>query len=115
MILGRRFVVKDVDGAVVGGDYGVEAAVVVQVADCHATTEPRLAKNGAGGGGDVNELFAGVAEKKHRLAVVQIGVAELDGVEVVALGDEQVFPAVVVVIQEADAPAGVRHGGASNA
>jgi len=46
---------------------------------------------------------------------VEIGITQLDGVEVVALSDEEILPAVVVVVEEADAPSGMRHSGASNA
>src|SRR6267378_6923327 len=115
MILRGRFVAENVDGAVVRGDHGIEAAVIINVADGHAAAEPGLLKNGAGVGGDVHELFAGVAKEKHRFAIVKIGIVELDGVEVVALRDEKIFPAIVVVIQKANAPSGVQHGGARHA
>ncbi len=115
MILRGRFVVKYADGAIVGGDDGVEAAVIVNVADGHAAAEPGLMKDGAGVRGDIHELFAGVSKKKHRFAIVKVGIVEFDGVKVMALSDEKIFPAVVVVIQKANTPSGVQQSGASDA
>ena len=46
---------------------------------------------------------------------MKVGIVELDGVEVVALSDEKIFPAVIVVIQKANAPSGVQHSGAGDA
>src|SRR5207249_8225895 len=45
---------------------------------------------------------------------MQIGIAQLDGVEVVALGDEEIFPAIVVIVEETDAPPRVGHGEAGD-
>src|SRR5438034_10412809 len=94
VILRGSFVVENVDGAIVGGDDGVEAAVVVDVTDGHAAAQPRLAEDDAGGGGNVDELFARVAEEEHGFAEVAIGITQLDGVEVVALSDEEILPEI---------------------
>src|SRR5438105_14204540 len=45
---------------------------------------------------------------------MQIGIAQLDGVEVVALGDEEIFPAIVVIVEETGAPPRVGHGEAGD-
>src|SRR5207244_6799938 len=84
MVLRGRFVAHDVDRAVVGGNDGVETAVVIDVANGHAAAQPRLAENDARCSGNVDELFAGVAQKKHGFAVMEIGIADLDGVKIVA-------------------------------
>src|SRR5713226_1235981 len=115
MILRWRFVVKNVDGAVVRGNDGVEAAVIIDVADGHAAAKPGPLKNGAGVRGDIHELFAGVSKKKHRFAIAEIWVVQFNSVQVVALRDKEIFPSIVVVIQKANAPSGVQHGGARNA
>ena len=65
---------KNVDGAVVGGDNGVEAAVIVNVANGHAAAKPGLMKDNAGVRGDIHELFAGVSNEKHRFAIVKVGI-----------------------------------------
>src|SRR5437762_6225331 len=115
MVLRGRFVAKDVDRAVVGGNDGVETAIVIDVADGHAAAQPRLAEDGAGCTRNVDKIFAGVAQKKHGFAVMEIGIAELDGVKIVALGDQEILPTVIVVVEEAYAPSGVGHGDASDA
>ena len=74
MILRGRFVVKNVDGPVVGRDDGVEVAVIVNVADGHAATKPGLMKDGTGVRGDIHELFAGVSNEKHRFAIMKVGI-----------------------------------------
>src|SRR5207249_8309283 len=115
MVLRGRFVAHDVDRAVVGGNDGVETAVVIDVANGHAAAQPRLAENDARCSGNVDELFTGVAQKKHGFAVMEIGIADLDGVKIVALGDQEILPTVIVVVEEAYAPSGVGHGDASDA
>src|SRR5260370_11422017 len=114
MILGWRFVVKNVDGAVVRGNEGVEAVAVIDVADGHAAAKPGPLKNGAGVRGDIHEILAGVSKKKHRFAIAEIWVVQFNRVQVVALRDKEIVPSIVVVIQKANAPSGVQHGGARN-
>ena len=91
MIGGGGFVVEDVGGAAVGGDDGVDTAVVVEVTYGHTAADPGLLEDGAGLGGDVDEALAGVVGEEHGLPVVQLREVEFDGVEVVALGDEEVL------------------------
>src|SRR5260370_33535836 len=62
----------------------------------------------------MHELSAGGSKKKHRFAIAEIWVVEFNSVQVVALRDKKIFPSIVVVIQKANAPSGVRHGGARN-
>src|SRR6202022_476937 len=100
-------------GAVVGGNDDVDAAVVVDVADGQAAAEPRLPEDCAGVGGHVYEAVAGVTDQKHWLAIVKIGIVDLHSIEIVALGNDEIFPAVIVIIEEASAPAGVKHGDAA--
>ena len=112
---GFDFVAEDVGGATVGGDDGVDAAIVVEVSGGEASCDPGLLEDGSGLGGDVDESVAGVVGEEHGLLVVELRVVEADGVEVVALDDEEIFAAVVVVVEEVDAPAGVEEGDASDA
>src|ERR1700737_2559014 len=102
-------------GAVVGGNDDVDAAVVVDVADGQAAAEPGLPEDGAGVGGHVYEAVAGVTDQKHWLAIVKIGIVDLHSVEIVALGNDEIFPAVIVIVEEASAPARVKHGDAAEA
>src|SRR2546425_633609 len=64
-------------------------------------------------GGDIHEAVAGIAREEHWLAVMQVRILLLNRVEIVPLRDEKVLPAVVVVIEEANAPPGMQHGDAA--
>src|SRR2546426_262928 len=64
-------------------------------------------------GGDIHEAVAGIAREEHWLAVIQVRILLLNRVEIVPLRDEKVLPAVVVVIEEANAPPGMQHGDAA--
>ena len=88
VILRGSFIVKDVGGAVVGGDDDVDAAIIVDVTDGEAAAKPALLEDRAGLRRDVHEGGAGVAEEKHRLLVAEVGIIDLDGVEIVALRDD---------------------------
>src|SRR5580658_9400714 len=81
-------------------DY-IHPAVIVQVAERGATA----------GDGFVSSRICTfkaavvIQRKKRRLQILDRGVVFFDVVEDVSLNDEQVFPAVVIKIFEADAPA----------
>ena len=57
--------------------------------------------------------MASIAEQQHRLAVMQVGVVDFHRVEIVTLGDDEVLPAIVVVIEESRAPTGMLHSEAA--
>ena len=55
----------------------------------------------AGGGRNVHELLTLLISQQERwFAVTHIGIVHLDGVDHVRLNDQQVFPAVVVIIEK---------------
>lgn len=45
---------------------------------------------------------------------MKIGIIDLDGVQIMALRDQEILPAIIVVVKEAVAPAGVGHADAAN-
>src|SRR5882724_12247209 len=107
VVAGRDLVVKHVCRPIVGGDDGIDAAIVVQVAYRETAAHPCLLKDSTRFRRDIHEALAGVARQQHRLLIAKLRKVELDGVEVVALSDEQVLPSVVVVVEKANTPAGV--------
>jgi len=46
---------------------------------------------------------------------VKVGVVQLNRVEIMALGDEEILPAIIIIVEKADAPAGMLHSGARQA
>ena len=64
-------------------------------------------ENAAGLRGNIHEPVAGIARQQHRFAVAQVGKVQFDGVEIVALRDQQIFPSVVVIVEKAHSPARV--------
>src|ERR1700722_4144423 len=109
VIGGDRFVAKDVSGAIVGGNHGVDTTIIVQVTGSQSAADPGLLKDFSGTGGHVHKAVPVIAEQEKRLAIAEIGIAELDSVEIVALGNQEVLPAVIVVVEKNGNPAGVRH------
>src|SRR4029077_15227972 len=97
------------------GYHGIDAAIVVNIADSHAAGHPGLVKNSTGVPRNVGEIAAHIAEEQHRLAVVKGGIIQLNSVEIMSLGDEKIFPAIIVIVEEAHPPAGMLHGGAREA
>src|SRR5580704_11015401 len=85
-----RLVVQNIGGAVIGGDNGIDAAVVVDIADGHTASCPRLMEDFAGLGRHVRKTLAVVVCQKHRLFVVQLRIVEFDGIEIVTLCDEEI-------------------------
>ena len=83
------------------GDHNVLPAVVVEIA------ERGSARRGGDGTAGISALEAAIVihRQQGRLEIVQGRVDMLDVVEDMTLGDEQIFPAVVVEILEANAPA----------
>src|SRR5207245_8643139 len=88
------------------GDHDVDIPVVVQIAEggapaCPYRVEHRPGIHGAEPAGEV-------PEQQWRLQILQIGRRAFDGVHHVTLCNEQVLPSVVIVVEQAGAPTGVR-------
>src|ERR1700746_3538477 len=111
MIARLRFVAQDMNRAPVGRDRRVEAPVIVDVTNRQAASYPRLLESGTGVGGNIDERLAvHVPREQHGLPIVYLGGSLLNGIQIVALRDEQVFPTIVVVVEEADTPPGMQQG-----
>ena len=86
VIVRLRFVADHVGCAIVGGNDGVFQSVIIDVAHRHASSNPRLLKDAARFGRDVEETVARVAREEHWLAITKIGIRELNSVEIMSLG-----------------------------
>ena len=91
---------QHVSRAFAGGYHGVHAAIVIDVPNREATAGPRLAEDFPGCRRNIHKALGGVPYKEDRLAIVEVVIDLLDGVHHVALRDEQVFAAVVVIIDK---------------
>ena len=109
MILRRCLVAENVRRTAVSGDHCIQPAVVVQIADSHPTTDPLLFEHIAGLRGHIHEgAVAHVPRQQHRLLIVKLRIVQLDCIQIVALRDQQVFEAVVVVVEKMNAPSGMQ-------
>src|SRR5882762_5810832 len=107
MIASHGLVVQNMRRAAVGAGDRIDAAVIVDVSNGHAPPYPGLLEYIAGSRRYIDKLAADVAQEYHRLAVVQLRRLLLDIVHIVALRDEQILPAIVVIIEKTKAPARV--------
>ena len=101
----RRLVAHDVSRAAVGRHHYVHAAVVPDVACCQPAPGPRFMEDLARCARHVHEALAVVAHQQHWFLVAQLRIVQLDVVDIVSLRHDQVFPAVVVVVEKIDTPA----------
>ena len=108
MIRSDGFIVQDVGGASVGGDYRIRAAIIIYVTNRHATPYPRLPEDISGSGRDIDELASIIAQQHHRLAIAQLRIDPLNRIHIVPLCDHQIFPSIIVIIKETHTPAGVQ-------
>src|SRR6266567_2205987 len=114
MVWCRSFVVQNVHWPVISGHDGIEPAVVIKVANRHSTCDPSLTENAAGSGGNIYKPVTGIVGKQHGFPVVKIGIIQFDGIEIMSLSNEKILPAVVIVVEKMDPPAGVRQAHLSN-
>ncbi len=80
-------ILQQVEWAIIRGYNGVEIAIVVDVANGQTSGHPSLLKRFAGFGGNIGKPLAGVSGQQHRLAILEVGLSEFDGIEYVSLRD----------------------------
>ncbi len=95
--------------------HDVHVAVVVEVPGGQPAGHPGGLEDLARLRRDVPEAPLLVSGQERGLPVLQVRRGQLDGVEHVAPGQEEVLPPVVVVVEEADAPAGGEQADAPDA
>src|SRR5262249_33750896 len=93
---------------IIGGYDGVKPAVIVEIADCHSPCDPGLMEYAARLRRNIYKTMPGIAHEQHRFAIAQIRIGQLDGIEVMPLGDEKVLPAIVIVVEKSQPPSRVR-------
>ena len=96
-------------------DDDVDAAVVEEVAEGHAAGDGEFGEAAAFDGRDELELAADVVEELGALGPGGAPVLLVDGGVDVAVDDEEVEPAIVVVVEEGGTPAEERDGGFGDA
>src|SRR5882762_5824130 len=89
----------------------IHAPVVVQISGRHSARHPQLPKYRPRLSGHVDKTLTSISRQQHRLTVPQIRERQLHSVQIVPLRNQQVFPPVIVVVQEPNTPSrmGQRH------
>ncbi len=94
-------VVKQQRGIVVVGNHQIDKAIVIKVPKAHAPCGMRSIESVAGGSGHVHEFSVTIVMKQRvDLFVANFGRDLLHFRVHVAIGDEEIEPAIVVVIEE---------------
>jgi len=95
---GRRIGAIEMGRAVVGREEEIEIAVAVEVAARQAASDFRRREVGAGGRRVVAERAAAIDEQVRRLRVADVAADVADRRVDVAVGDDQIEPAVEIEI-----------------
>ena len=101
--------------AVVHGNQYVERSIVIEVTDGHAARGKAFGKCRTGSRADVLQSLPGVVKQQQGFKIFYVRVMGLDLVIRMAVGDEQIEVAVIVVVEELDAPAAHKARSAPNA
>src|SRR3981189_3380676 len=110
MILGWGFVVQNMDLTIIGRYHGVHSPIIIYVTGRQATRDPRVQKNTPRLRGDIDEAAAVISGQQHRFAIAKLRCLQFYGIEIMSLSDDEILPAVIVIVDEADAPARMHLG-----
>src|ERR1700694_3196652 len=101
---------QDDRGSVVAVDRNVDPSVIVEVTEGSASRRYRCSENGTALRRYIREAALIVSQKQRRLHIVKGCLSKCDFIHHVALSDEKVEPAIVVIVNPFCSPAGMRHG-----
>src|SRR5207253_837191 len=107
VVLRGSLVVQDVCGSIIGGNDRVQPTDIIQVADRHTPSRPRLLKDLSRVRRHIHETVACVSRQQHRFAIAQVRRSQLNRIQIVALSNQKILPAIIVVIQKPNSPAGM--------
>src|SRR4051812_37686459 len=113
MIVRVGLIADNIRGTIICCNYYVDATIIIQIAACKASPYPCLLKHVPSIRRRINKAFAVVVQQHQWLAITKLRITELDRIEIMTLGDDQVLPAVVVVVEETSTPTGVQHADVS--
>ena len=105
MLCIAALVMKDVGRTVIRCNHDIERAIIIDVAHCQSPRRPLVLENLTRLRRNVHKFLSVVMQKKRWLKIAQMRKGELNRVQHVALRNEQVFPAIVIVVHELHAPA----------
>src|SRR5689334_13682577 len=89
---------------VVAIDNNVHKAIAVNVTESDTARGLRMTEHVAAPGRHINEPAGNVSKQKRRLQIMRVRLGHLNVVHDMALADEQVFEAIVIVVDELRAP-----------
>src|SRR5262249_3317200 len=106
MVFGSDVVAQEERGVVIHGNENVDGAVIVEIADGKAASREGLGEDGAALSTNVGPCLTRVVKQEQWFAIADLVVGELfDQIVWIAVGKEKVEIAVVVVVEELEAPA----------
>src|SRR5258705_9825982 len=108
VVLGRGLVVQDVGGPIIRRHNGVHPAIVVDIPDGQTSRRPGLLKHRTRSRRYVYKSLTCVLHQEHGVAIAQVLRCQLNRIKVMPLGNEKIFPAVIVKIEETQSPTGMR-------
>src|SRR3979411_1180195 len=100
MVLVLSGIMQNVQRAVIRRHHSVQSPVIIDVADSQSPPHPRFLKNLARLFRNIRETVAGISGKDHWFPVSKVWKGQLDRVQIVSLGDEQILPTIVIVVQK---------------
>src|SRR5260370_39197281 len=102
--LTRAVFEKQWSAAIVADEY-IQASVVIEIANCEAAGRIIALKGGAGLIGNVDKLASLLVKQEQRLLVLHLQRVIFDHVIGMAVGEEQIDEAVIIVIEKFQSPA----------
>src|SRR5438552_4094516 len=111
MVLISNLVMQKNRGSIIDRDQDIHRAIVIKISDGHPTGGKRLSEQRAALRTYILETFASVAEQHERFLVFHLAVQTLDEVIGIAVGQEQIQIAIVVVVKKFQPPTTHQPGG----
>ena len=100
MVSAHTLVLENDCRPIVAVDDDVHPAIVVQVPKRHPASRARLPEIGSRIGRHIDELSFDVPHEQRWFQIAQMRLSELNVIHHMPLADEQILPAIVVVIEE---------------
>src|SRR5437899_2713080 len=115
MVVLSRYILQQERRAAVGSDQRIEGAVVIKIADCEASPRKGFCKRRTCRRADILKSMSCVVEEDQGLFVGDMAQMLFDLVVRMAVHDEEVEVAVIIVIEEFHSPAAHQTGDPADA
>ena len=92
-------IAQAVSSSVTVRNHNVDVSVIIQITKSRSPTGPELIKDFTGAGRDVHKGVPCVSKQQRLLAVAQVGLSQLDVIHHMAVGQEQIFVTIIIVVK----------------